>query len=81
MTKNLDDLTAAVAAEGAVVQSAIVLISGLKKSLDDAIAAQAAGDDEALSALSASLGEQAATLSAAVTANTPAAPTGDGSAS
>jgi uncharacterized protein YfcZ (UPF0381/DUF406 family) len=63
---DLTQLTAAVEAEGTVVQSAITLLQGLKAALD------AAGTDPAaLAALSASLGTQTQSLSDAVAANTP----------
>lgn len=66
----LTDLQDAVAAEKAVVDSAIVLLNGLKAKLDEAIAAN---DPAALQALSADLGAQTAALAAAVAADTPAA--------
>ena len=65
----LDDLTAAVAAEDTVVDSAVTLLQGLKAALD------AAGTDPAkLAALSADITAKTKTLSDAVAANTPAAP-------
>ena len=67
----LDTLKADVAAQTTVVNSAITLLSGLKTSLDEAIAAN---DPAALTALSASLDSETTALAAAVTANTPAAP-------
>lgn len=68
MTKALDDLTAAVAAESTVVDSAIALLQGLKAQLD------AAGTDPAaLKALSDSIAAKTAQLSQAVVDNTPAA--------
>lgn len=71
----LTDLQTKVANNTSVINSAVDLIVGLKKSLDDAIAANAAGDNgAALAALSAELGASDAALSEAVTANTPAAP-------
>ena len=57
-----------------VVGSAIVLINGIAKRIEDAIAAAANGDTLALPALSAVLKDQAAALAAAVEANTPVAP-------
>ena len=67
----LSDLQAAVAAEDAVIASAVTLLGGLKAQLDAAIAS---GDPAALVALSTDIGTQTAALSAAVAANTPAAP-------
>lgn len=65
MATDLTDLTAKVAENSAVDQSAIVLLQGLKAALD------AAGTDPAaLAALSASLGTSSAELAAAVVANT-----------
>lgn len=72
----LTDLQAQVASNTTVVNSAATLISGLKTALDAAIAAQQDGDDgAALQALSSELAASDAALAAAVTANTPAAPT------
>lgn len=66
----LDKLTADVAANGSVIDSAVVLLNGLKAKLD------ACGTDPVkLAELSASLDTQTSALSAAVTANTPAADT------
>ncbi len=68
MSQELDDLTARVAANGDVQQSAITLLQGLKAALD------AAGTDPAaLKALSESLGAQDQALADAIVANTPAA--------
>lgn len=67
---DLTKLTADVAAEVTVDESAIALLQGLKAQLD------AAGTDPvALAALSQSLEDEQAKLAAAVVANTPAAPT------
>lgn len=68
---NLTDLQAKVTASVTVQDSAIALLQGLKKELDDAIAAN---DPAALQALSDSLGSETDKLATAVTANTPAAP-------
>ena len=65
----LDDLKAAVAAEDTVIDSAVVLLKGLKDALDAAIAS---GDPAALTALSADIGAKTKALSDAVAANTPA---------
>lgn len=65
----LDDLTAQVAANRTVAQSALTLIGGIA----DRIAA-AGTDPTALAALTASLKDDDDKLAAAVTANTPAAP-------
>ena len=69
MGARLEDLTAKVAANSAVVDSAVELLNGLKERLDAAIAS---GDPAELEALSASLGADTAELAAAVAANTPA---------
>ena len=62
----LDKLTADVTANGSVIDSAIVLLNGLKAKLD------ACGTDPVkLAELSASLGTQTSALSTAVAANTP----------
>jgi hypothetical protein len=74
MQANLDALTAAVAKDATVEQSAITLLNGLKQALDAAIASQPQDDGAALDALSAQLGSNSDALAAAVTANTPAAP-------
>lgn len=66
---DLTQLTADVAADTSVDQSAIVLLQGLKAALDSA-----GTDPVALAALSTQLETNAAALAAAVTANTPAAP-------
>jgi hypothetical protein len=68
MTAELDALKAAVTNNTTVIGSAITLINGLKKKLDDAIAS---GDPAALTALSAELGAQDQALADAVAANTP----------
>ena len=65
----LTDLQANVAAEDTEISSVITLLAGINAALD------AAGVDQAaLAALSADIGAQTAALSAAVVANTPAAP-------
>jgi outer membrane murein-binding lipoprotein Lpp len=69
MGARLDELTAKVTANSAVVDSAVELLNGLKERLDAAIAS---GDPAELEALSASLGADTAELAAAVAANTPA---------
>jgi hypothetical protein len=69
MTKELDDLTAQVAAEEDAVNSAIILINGLAAQL-----ASIANDPAAIEALAVSLKASVASLSAAVVANTPVAP-------
>lgn len=66
----LDDLTVNVTKNTDAVQSAITLLNNLKAQLD------AAGTDPVkLKALSDALGKNDDDLAAAVTANTPAAPT------
>lgn len=75
MSAQLDALTAQVAANTSVTQSAVALIGGLKAQLDAAIAASKAGDNgAALDALSAQLATSDKDLADAVAANTPAAP-------
>lgn len=69
MSAVLDALTANVTRVNTVADSAITLLQNLKAQLD------AAGTDPvALQALSDSLGGEADKISAAITANTPAAP-------
>jgi chromosome segregation ATPase len=69
MSKELDDLTAQVAASESVENSALVLIQGIAAQL-----AEAGTDPAKLSALTTSLKASADALSAAVTQNTPSAP-------
>lgn len=65
---NLENLTAQVAANNTVIDSALTLIRGLKERLD------AAGTDEAkLKALSDSLATKDEELASAITQNTPSA--------
>ncbi len=69
MSKELDDLTAEVAADTAVESSAVTLIQGLADQI------KAAGTDPvALKALTDSLTTSSTALAAAVAANTPVAP-------
>lgn len=68
----LDDITAAVAAEATVEQSAITLLTSLHDQLAAALASQ---DPAAIQAVVDQLGTNTAALSAAIAANTPAAPT------
>ncbi len=68
MAGELADLQAKVAAEDTVIDSAIVLLNGIKAALDAAIAA---GNPAALSALSADIGAKTQALSDAIVANTP----------
>lgn len=70
----LQELAVQVAANTTVTESAITLIGGLKAKLDAAIASN---DPAELQALSDSLTAETAKLSAAVEANTPAAPVAD----
>lgn len=82
MSKEMDDLTASVAAEKSVDNSAIALIQGLSQQLQAAIAS---GNPAALEQLASDLNAQQAALASAVAANTPApapapAAPGDGSA-
>lgn len=68
----LDDLKASVARNTDTTKSAIAALVGIKKALDDIIAA--GNNDPALAELSASLTADDDALAAAITANTPAAP-------
>jgi peptidoglycan hydrolase CwlO-like protein len=70
MAGELDTLTASVSNATTVEQSAIDLINGLAAQI-----ASLKNDPAALQALSDSLNAKSADLAAAVTANTPAAPT------
>lgn len=70
----LDQIQSDVTANGTVIGSAVTLLGSLKTSLDDAIAANNAGDNgQALATLSATLEAQTLALSQAIAANTPAA--------
>ncbi len=71
MSKELDDLTAAVKKTSDTEDSAILLIQGIAKQLADAIAAN---NPAALKALSDELSAKADALGAAVVANTPPGP-------
>lgn len=77
LTQAITDLQSKVAAELTVEQSAITLLQGLKKALDDALAN--AGDPAAaiaqIQAISTQIGTDTQALADAVTANTPTAPT------
>jgi uncharacterized protein YPO0396 len=68
MSKELDDLTAAVTNEGSVTQSAITLLQGLSAQI-----AALKDDPAALEALAQQVNQQAQALADAVTANTPTA--------
>ncbi len=70
MAKTLDDVLADVQAETTVTQSAITLLQGLKAQLDAAIAA---GDLTKVQQIADGIEANTAALSAAVSANTPAA--------
>ena len=69
MAGELDALTAQVAKNAEVDQSAITLLRGIKAKLDDAIAS---GDPARVQALADSLGASTDELAAAVIENTPA---------
>lgn len=69
MSAELDALTASVAADATVEESAITLIQGLSAQITAAV-----NDPAALSALAASLDSESAKLAAAVTAGTPVVP-------
>ena len=73
MSQQLTDLQAAVKAEDTVIGSAVTLINGFAAQL-----AAAGTDPAALQALHDDIVAQTATLSAAVAANTPAAPASGG---
>ncbi len=68
----LDDLRTEVARNTSLEQSAVTLIQGIAQQLKDALAAN---DPAALTDLTNQLSASADALAAAVTANTPAAPT------
>lgn len=67
----LDDLQSQVTQNTSLEQSAITLIQGIAKQLQDAVANN---DSSALQALAQQLNSSAAALGAAITANTPATP-------
>jgi hypothetical protein len=68
----LDDLTAQVTANTSAEQSAVTLIQGLAAQIAAAVNTE---DSAALESLAQQLNTSATALAAAVTANTPAAPT------
>jgi hypothetical protein len=70
----LDDLQAQVQANTDLEHSAVQAIQGIAKQLQDALNSN---DSAALNALAQQLNSSAASLGAAITANTPAAPTPD----
>jgi hypothetical protein len=69
MMAAIDDLTAAVAAEDTVIDSAVTLLNGIP-----ALIAAAGVDPAALTALQADIQAKTAALAAAVIVGTPAAP-------
>lgn len=71
MASQLDALTAAVARNTDVTESAITLLNGLKQKLDELIAS--GSDPAALQALADTLGAETQKLADAVTTNTTAA--------
>ena len=71
MSTSLDDLTAQVAKNTDVIESAKTLIVGLKTKLDAAIASLPTDDGAALKALSDTLAAEDQSLADAVAANTP----------
>lgn len=73
MSNELEQLRAAVASNRTVTGSAIALLQGIKAKLDAAIASN---DPRALAELSQALAADDQALAAAITANTPGAPTG-----
>jgi len=70
MSKEMDDLKAAVAEETTVTESVVVLLTDISKRLNDAVAS---GDTEAIKAVTAEITASKDKLAAAVLANTPAA--------
>lgn len=74
MSTKMEDLTAQVAANTTVIDSALTLIQGFSAQLDAAVAAARAGDDTKLTELAASLKSEDDALAAAVAANTPGTP-------
>jgi hypothetical protein len=74
MSQAIDNLTAAVQAEGTVIDSAVALINGLPQLIADAVAAQEAGDTDAVNNLITDIQAKSQALADAVAANTPAAP-------
>lgn len=80
LQEEIDDLKAEVAADKEVESSAVTLLNGIQARIDAAVAAaQSAGATDAqladIQAVSDALAAQREELSAAVVANTPAAPT------
>jgi hypothetical protein len=71
---NFDELNAEVANLTSVIDSAVALINGIAAKIEEAVAANDAGDNSQLASLASSVRAQADGLAAAVTANTPAAP-------
>jgi len=67
ITMDLTQLTTQVARNKDAIQSGITVMKGIKKALDDAIASE---DPAALTALSASLGENTDALAAAIVEST-----------
>lgn len=76
MSQDLSQLKAAVAANTSVIGSAVALIQGMAEKLQAAI--DAGADPAELQALADELKAQDAALAAAVSANTPSEPAGDG---
>lgn len=75
MANELQDLQTQVEASTSAEQSAVVLLDGIKKKLDDAIASNNPAE---LKALSSALGTSQAALAEAIVRNTPADPAGGG---
>lgn len=69
MSKEMDDLKTAVAAEDTVITSAVAAFQGIAAQIADA-----AGDRAASIALSQDVSNQAAALAAAIPQNTPVTP-------
>lgn len=74
---DFNELETEVSRNRSVDESAAALINGFQARLDEAIAANDAGDNSKLTALSSDLRSSSDALAAAVAANTPAAPGGD----
>lgn len=72
ITMNIQDILAKVTAQKTVIDSAAALLASLSQEIKDA-----GTDPAALQAISDALDANGAELTAAITANTPAAPTTD----
>lgn len=75
MSDALNRLAASTAAMTTVAESAVAVISGIAQTVRDAVTAAENGDNTQIEGLADSLDAEAGKLGAAITANTPAAPT------